>query len=44
MRNRQRIQVEKWAKDLNKQFIKEDIKVANDDMKRFITSLVIRKM
>lgn len=44
MRNRQKIQVEKWAKDLNEQFIKEDIKVANDDMKRFITSLVIRKM
>ena len=44
MRNRQRIQVEKWAKDLNRQVTKEDIKMVNNDMKRSTTSLVIKEM
>lgn len=40
----QRIQVEKWAKDLNSQFIKENIKMANNDVKRSTTSLLIKEM
>lgn len=40
----QRIQVEKWAKDLNSQFIKENIKMANNDKKRSTTSLIIKEI